>query len=589
MKVRERRCVCRSFGRAICLLALSLAFPGETLAQSIRLTPDSTSASERVVQALADLHATLEGRYGDEGPDVSRRFDDLTRALADWDRSEPAGAATVDPDSPATAYLALSRPSIDETPRVRARATLLRAVQDVIRGARTRPPLPFPRTERIIDVAGSAPRFALARYVDVFARATQGQINETVARMKEAVASDPLIVDSASRSEGMVKAADALRRGNLRAAVTALDALVKASPGSSEAHRMLGTAAAIAGDVRKSAEQFEAALRIRPDDERSWIGLANVHAERGSLVEAVGTLEKAVAAIPGSGGLRWRLAGLHVRLDRVGDALAQYSEAARLAPWSGLAAVHQAVATSASLQQDVARATAAADERRRASPNDAAAHRDLASLHMKQGRQDDAFAELAIAAWLDPDDPLTFVTLGHSFMADRRDDDAVAALERAVQLQPDLREARYALAQALTRASRRAEAERHLTEFERQRAEAVAREQRRIDIDALKGEAAMKSAVGQHRLAVDTWRKVIALEPDAAQNYLDLAEALVKAGSLTESLQYFVKTADMDGVAEVHLRLADVLARLGRSKESALARETYERLRLEDFRRRSNR
>ena len=96
----------------------------------------------------------------------------------------------------------------------------------------------------------------------------------------------------------------------------------------------------------------------------------------------------------------------------------------------------------------------------------------------------------------------------------------------------------------------------------------------------------MKSAAGQHRQAVETWKKVIALEPDVAQNYLDLAEALVKAGALEESLQYFVKTADMDGVAEVHLRLADVLARLGRGRESALARETYERLRLEDFRRR---
>ena len=99
----------------------------------------------------------------------------------------------------------------------------------------------------------------------------------------------------------------------------------------------------------------------------------------------------------------------------------------------------------------------------------------------------------------------------------------------------------------------------------------------------------MQSAAGQHRQAVENWEKVIALEPDAAQNHFELAEALVKAGRLAESLQYFVKTAEMDGVAEVHLRLADVLARLGRDRESALARETYERLRLEDFRRRSSR
>ena len=77
-------------------------------------------------------------------------------------------------------------------------------------------------------------------------------------------------------------------------------------------------------------------------------------------------------------------------------------------------------------------AVAAADRRVRANPNDAAAHRDLASLYLKQGRQDEAFAEVAIAAWLDPDDPLTFVTLGQSLMADGRDEDAVAALERAV-------------------------------------------------------------------------------------------------------------------------------------------------------------
>jgi tetratricopeptide (TPR) repeat protein len=247
------------------------------------------------------------------------------------------------------------------------------------------------------------------------------------------------------------------------------------------------------------------------------------------------------------------------------------------------------VATSASLQQDVVGAAAAGDRRARASLDDAAAHRDLAGLYMKQGRQDEAFAELAIAAWLDPDDPLTFVTLGHSLMADRRDEDAVAALERAVTLQPDLREARYALAQALTRASRRTDAERHLLEFERQRAEAVVRERRELDIAAARSEAAAQSAAGQHRQAIESWARVIALEPGVAQNYFELAEALVTAGRLEESLQYFVKTAEMDGVAEVHLRLADVLARLGRARESSLARETYETLRLADFRRRASR
>jgi tetratricopeptide (TPR) repeat protein len=562
---------------ALLVLSVLLALPGHASAQS-----------EPVVRALVSLHATLEGPYGDEGPEVSARFDELMQAVAGWDRSIPAEAAA-DNESPITAYLTLTRSAGDSAALSEARTTLLRMVQEVIRGRRTQPPARFPQAALLEDAGFGAPRFPLARYAGVFASALRGQVDESIARMKTAVATDPLIVDAASRSERMRQATASLRRGSLRDAMASLEQVVKASPASSEAHRMLATAAAIAGDSRKSVRHFEAALRIRPDDERSWMAFASLQVEGGMLPDAVGTLEKAIAAISDSGGLRWMLAGLLVRLEQVGEALTQYIEAERLAPVSGRAAVHQAVARAATLEQDVVRAVAAAERRARANPKDVSAHHDLASLYLKQGRQDEAFAELAIAAWLDPDDPFTFVMLGHSFTADRRDEDAVAAFERAVALQPDLREARYGLAQALTRASRREDAQRHLLEFERQRAEATARERRALDIDAVRGEAARRSAAGQHVQAAAAWKKVIGLEPDRAQNYLNLAEALVKAGALEESLQYFVKTADLNGVAEVHLRLAEVLARLGRIKESVLARETYERLRLEDFRRRSSR
>lgn len=353
---------------------------------------------------------------------------------------------------------------------------------------------------------------------------------------------------------------------------------------------MLATAAGLAGDSRTSAQHFEAALKIRPDDERSWMAFANMQAEGGSIVDAVRTLEKGVTVIPASGRLRWRLAGLLARLDRVGEAQARYGDPLlppSPPPISGRATVLQVEAAWSSSQLDFIEAAEFGERRVRTNLNDAAAHRDLAGIYMKEGRPTEAFPELAIAAWLDPGDQLTFLMLGQTLMADRRNEDAVTVLERAVSLQPDLREARYALAQALTRASRRDDAERHLAEFERQRKEAAAREQRDIDIAAAKSDAAAKSAAGQHRQAVEVWERVIKLEPNVSQNFLGLAEALVKAGRLAESLQYFVKTADMDGVADVHLRLSDVLARLGRVRESTLARETYEKLRLEDFRRRS--
>jgi tetratricopeptide (TPR) repeat protein len=573
VKVREKRGVCRSLGRALCLFAVLLACSREALAQS-----------EPVVRALLNLHSTLEGRYGDEGVEVSRRFEDLSRALAGWDRSIPAEPIG-DFQDPITAYQALTRPGASDMDRLRARAGLRLMARDVIRGRRTQPPSRFPPPPGLVDESGGAPRFPLARYAAVFASSLRGEVDQATVRMKEAAATDPLIIDPASRSDGMQKAAASLRLGSVRDAIGALEAVVKAFPASSEAHRLLATATGLAGDSRRSVEQFAAALKIHPDDERSWIALGNLHIEAGALTDAARALEKAIAAIPDSGRLRWMFAGVLVRLDRVGEALVHYTEAERLAPLSGRAAVHQAVAGAATLQQDVERAAAASEQRTRANPNDSAAHRDLASMYQKQGRQADAFAELAIAAWLDSNDQLTLSALGQSFMADGEDEDAVAAFERAVMLQPDLREARYGLAQALTRTSRREEAQRQLAEFERQRAEAAARERRALEIDSIKGEARRRSAAGQHAQAVTLWKKVLGMEPNRAQNYLELAEALVKAGSLEESLQYFVKTADLDGVAEVHLRLAEVLARLGRTRESGMARETYEKLRLEDFRR----
>jgi tetratricopeptide (TPR) repeat protein len=549
----------------------------------------------RFADAITEFEAASRLAPRRVTPHVSRAF--ALEATGSSDRAAQAflQAWRLAPDDPITSYLVIARDleiaraPTDEPDRARVRDTLLRTVQAVIGGAGAQPSSPFSHPVLTLSESGAAPLFPLARYAEGFALAMRGQIDEGAARLREAAGSDPLIVDPASQTGEMRQAANSLRRGNLRDALAALERIVKASPRSSEAHRMLATAAAIAGDSRTSVEHLNAALKIRPDDERSWIALANIHIDAGALVDAARTLEQGIAAIPESGGLRWRLAGVLVKSDRNADALTQYSEAERLTSLTGRAQVYQAVAALALLQLDAPGAAAAVDRRVREDLNDASAHRDLASVYTKQGRQDEAFAELAIAAWLDPDDALTLVALGHSLMAAQRDADAVAVLERAVTLQSDYREARYALAQALRRTSKPDDAQRHLLEFERQRTAARTREQRDLDIAALKSEAVRISTAGQHREAIETWKKVIALEPGVAQNYLEVADTLVKAGALEESLQYFVKTAEMDGVAEVHLRIANVLAHLGRTKESALARDTYERLRLEDFRRRSRR
>jgi tetratricopeptide (TPR) repeat protein len=558
----------------------------------------------------ADIHIAMgrlylqRGRFADalgEFEQASRLVPERTtthlyRALAleALDRSDEAGLAyreawTLQPDDPAAAYLGLMRSGADGPELSRMRETLLATSRSVVAASLRRPSAPFLDRAMPAGGTGGTPVFAMALYADAFGLHARGRHEEGIARLREAAKRDPLLVDPAVASEPARLAAAALRQGDLSTARTALETVVKTDPGSSEAHRALATVFDLSGDLASRVAHLEAALRLRPDDERSWIALARAHTESDALPDAVRTLTAGLEAVPRSGELWWRLAGLSVRLDRDIEALEQYEETARLGAFSGQAALYQWVATLASLQQDLGRTVVAVERRVRLNLNDGAAHLDLASVYTKLGRLDEAFAELAVAAWLSPDDAATFVALGQSHLASGREADAVEALRRAVALRPDLGEAQYALGQALTRTGRRDEGRQRLLEFQRLRAEAMDRDRRDGAIADLKGEARQQSLDGQHELAAKTWVTVIGVEPGVAQNHLEAAEALVRAGRLEESLPFFAGAAELEGVAELHLRIADVLARLGRASESALARQTFERLRLEDLQRRTRR
>lgn len=515
----------------------------------------------------------------------------LLRAIAldALERTDAAGDAyhrawTLEPSDPVKAYFALTRSQVTAAERDALRATFAATARDVVRGVRRTPRVAFFEVRFDIGASGDRPVFAPARYADGFAFVARGRYEDAIARWRDAAGHDPLVTDPALATKEMRDALAAFRQGNLAAALKSIAAASAAVPASSEAHRIRGVLLGLTGNKATSGQQFDAALRLHPDDERSWIALARTRDESVLPGDAVRTLEAAIRAVGNSAELRWRLAGSLVKAGRTADALDRYAEAARLGAISSQGQLDEAEARLASLELDLARTARARERRVRANLNDAAAHRDLGSVYAEQDRRDEALAELAIAAALDAGDPSTFVALGHSGLADGRDADAVDALEYAVRLAPDLREARYVLAQALTRVGRRDEGVQQLAEFDRLRTESIEHGKREDALAALKAEARRQSLAGQHRQAAQTWMKAAMSEPSDAQNFIEIAEALVKAGQLAASIDYFVKAADLNGVADVHLRLAEVLGRLGRSRESALARATYERLQLEDFR-----
>lgn len=562
-------------------------------------------------EQAADLHEAMGTMYFRRGriADALTQFDAAVRDAPQQARPETlravaldalgrAGEAAasfrkaweLDPGNPPMAYLALARSArsaaADADGLASARETLVTASRSAIARGSRRQPAAFP--ELLASGHSRAPVFPLARYADGFALISAGQHTAAMARLRAAAAKDPLIVDPAYRTTRMQAGTAALRTGDLPAAATAFRAASAATPASSEARRMLGIVLDLSGKPAESILQFQAALRIRPDDERSWIALARVRGTAGEAAQAT-TTEAAVKAIPSSARLRWGLAALYLKLDRKWDALQQYEAVSRLTVLGSAAAVQERIGNLASVRQDLAGAIAAQERRARSNEEDVHAHRELADLYLKQGNPGEAFREAAIAVWLDPGDALALVSLARAHMAHGRENEAVEALQHAVMLAPDLLEARHAFGQLLTRVGQRDEGRQQLVEYQRLRDAASARDRRIDEIAGMKAEAAEEMRLGRPRRAADVWKRVIASEPGVAANHQELAEALMKAGDLAQSLNAFATAAELDGVAAVHLRIATVLDRLGRTRESALARQTYVRLRLEDYARQAGR
>ncbi len=187
--------------------------------------------------------------------------------------SRPAEAADafratwlLDPADPQNAYRLIAHRSAQTTPREieRALETLANVERELIRRERPRASAPFTNVAGIIDDAGGAMAFVPAAYASGFAFILEGELDRGLAAFRGAIAGDPLVADPASRSEPMSRGIVALRQGLVAAAIEQFEAAVARASGSSEAHRILGTAYSIAGDIARSVQHLREAGRLNP-------------------------------------------------------------------------------------------------------------------------------------------------------------------------------------------------------------------------------------------------------------------------------------------------------------------------------------
>ena len=579
----------------------------EIRAAEQQLRPQLTGTD---AQTALQVHTLLASLYMERGrfDEALREFDDdikidprrsafhRFKGLVQQIQGQPVAADTfrdawlADPADPQNAYrlLAVGSSKTTSEENERALGTLAAVERELLAGSRPRAAAMFTTLSGIVDDTGGAVAFVPAAYARGFSLVLKGELTTGLAALRAAVASDPLVVDSAATTDTMKRGVSALRQGLVVEAIEQLEATVALHGDSAEAHRLLATAYAVNGDAARSLQHLRDGVRLNPRDERARLALVRLLDDTGTQADTNAAVRAAIAELPDAGAFRWQLATLAARLGQTNQAdLAVISALDRYVVLVGRGELHIRLAKLEQTHLEYATAIGLLERAATLIPNSNAVHTTLAHAYIDDGRDSEAYAELVIALMLAPDSAEALTGLGRLHLAAGRLPEAINALRRAIAIGRNNQEALQALGNALVRAGNTAEGQTRLQEAGQLRSRAIDEERLTRTIALLTVQADVRKDARDFAAAVDLWDQIVQLRPGNATNHTRLADANLAAGRLEEAAKEYQTAISLGAGVDVHRRLAEVYAALGRKDDSARERASYVQQRLEDLRQRS--
>jgi len=511
----------------------------------------------------------------------------LLRGLASLQLlDDPAGAAQAfrvvsdaQPNEPAPAY-ALAR-ALTAAGDTEGAAAAWRRFESTTDDGAAR--LPFVRLGLLRETPGVRPFLPPVRYARGFALLEGGDLAGAIAAFREALRTDPLVADAPGDGSPRARAAVAFRDGRVAEARALLQEALATDP-DAEASRVLGMVEAADGRLDEAIERLDDAWRLTTGDERTRLAFAAVLIEAGRLDEAVTFLRETLELLPDSGGAHLALADVYQRQGARDEAIAELEATLRLGPLLGVNTIHDTIGGLRRDQQDFEGAARAYEAAVALVPGDAGAHHAFGKVFYDQARHAEALAEFRVAAMLAPSSPVAWTAMSQVHLRERRYDDALATSLHALQLDVRDAEARYVYATALVRLGRTDEGRREMAIYQQLQAEDAAERDRAVRLNALRREAELATARGDHASAADLLRQAFVLDPTAPRSHRELGLAQLASGRAEEAVKSFETAIGLGAPIETYLDLAEAYDALGRRDDAARARAEHARRKQEAIR-----
>jgi tetratricopeptide (TPR) repeat protein len=221
--------------------------------------------------------------------------------------------------------------------------------------------------------------------------------------------------------------------GKFSEAAAQLKELLPSLPKSFEVHELLGLTYAAQSQNDKALEQFEIAVRLKPDSAAARTNLAKGLSNSGKLEPAEIQFRKALALEPRNFDANHNLADFYLQSNKIADALPLLEQAQRINPSSYNNGYDLALADFLTGRLGEARRHIQSLVQQK---NTGELHNLLGQIEEKDGKFVQAANEFKTAAQIDPSEDNLF-TWGSELLLHRTYEPAIAVFQHAAQRYPN--------------------------------------------------------------------------------------------------------------------------------------------------------